>query len=57
MVLELYDCIGGGKSGKVPALVKRGRWQYPGPALLAVDSMFPLRPDEPFEPPTHEAKS
>jgi hypothetical protein len=57
VVLELHNCVGGGRSGKVPTLVKVGHWHYPGPALLAIESMFPPAPDEPFEPPSPEAKS
>ncbi len=45
VVLELKDCIGGGKGGKVATLVRVEQWLYPGSALLAVNEMFP--PDEP----------
>jgi hypothetical protein len=49
VVVELFDCRGGGRGGKSPALIRVGRWSYPGTALLVIETMFPP-PKEPDEP-------
>ena len=41
VVLELFDCVKGGKNGKVPQLVRAGLWQYPGTALPVIEELFP----------------
>ena len=50
VVVELFDCRGGGKGGKTPTLVRVGRWAYPGTALAVIDEMFPP-PEPPAEQP------
>jgi hypothetical protein len=44
VVLELHDCVKGGKHGTTPTLKLVDRYLYPGPALLVVNRLFP--PDE-----------
>lgn len=44
VVLELHDCVKGGKQGTTPTLKRVDRYLYPGPALLVVNKLFP--PDE-----------
>lgn len=46
VVLELSDCVKGGKHGTTPTLKRVDRYLYPGAAMLVVDRMFPP-PDEP----------
>lgn len=41
VVLELFDCVKGGKNGQQPVVKAIGRWQYPGPALPVIQAMFP----------------
>ena len=40
-VIELEDCVKGGKHGKTPTLKRVDRWLYPGSALLVLRRMFP----------------
>jgi hypothetical protein len=46
VVVELFDCVKGGKNGTTPNLKRVDRYLYPGPALLVLNRMFPP-PDEP----------
>ncbi|MFO0806788.1 MAG: hypothetical protein U0791_27095 [Gemmataceae bacterium] len=41
VVLELFDCVKGGKNGQQPIVKAIGRWQYPGTALPALQAIFP----------------
>lgn len=45
VVLELFDCVKGGKNCKQPIVKAIGRWHYPGEALPPIEAMFP--PPEP----------
>lgn len=47
VVLELFDCIKGGKNGKQPIVTRIGRWLYPGAALPVLEAMYP--PPQPLE--------
>lgn len=46
VVVELFDCVKGGKNGTVPTLKRVDRYLYPGPALVVLNRMFPP-PGEP----------
>ena len=41
VVLELFDCVKGGKDGKQPIVKRASRWQYPGESLPAIEALFP----------------
>jgi hypothetical protein len=41
VVVELFDCVKGGKHGNTPTLKLVDRYLYPGPAVLVLDEMFP----------------
>lgn len=45
VVLELHDCVKGGKHGTTPTLKLVDRYLYPGPALLVVNRLFPPADD------------